>query len=200
MLSHRLAIPVNFLSSVSRCLHTHIHTHSPVIFCVCAVSLLGCRLCHCSLSHPLPERWRRWIASLTSASSCWRRDNLPVSDDPPVSCPCLLMQLVSEAQPMARLFLSNETRICSRSWSRWSGLVSCLVPSTLFTLLVCHACSYPCTERGGRWRWWRWDWGEGRATVPIFHPVNKLQKQMDLGAEIHLAPLEWLKPPFTDLF
>lgn len=32
--------------------------------------------------------------------------------------------------------------------------------------------------------------GEGRATVPIFRPVNKLQKQMDLGAEIHLAPLE----------
>lgn len=32
--------------------------------------------------------------------------------------------------------------------------------------------------------------GEGRATVPIFHPVNKLQKQMDLGAEIHLALLE----------
>lgn len=32
--------------------------------------------------------------------------------------------------------------------------------------------------------------GEGRATVPILRPVNKLQKQMDLGAEIHLAPLE----------
>lgn len=39
-----------------------------------------------------------------------------------------------------------------------------------------------------------------RATVPIFRPVNKLQKQMDLGAEIHLAPLEWLKPPIADLF
>lgn len=42
--------------------------------------------------------------------------------------------------------------------------------------------------------------GEGKATVPIFHPGNKLQKQIDLGAEIHLAPLEWLKPPFSDLF
>lgn len=32
--------------------------------------------------------------------------------------------------------------------------------------------------------------GQGRATAPIFRLVNKLQKQMDLGAEIHLAPLE----------
>ena len=67
------------------------------------------------------------------------------------------------------------------------------VSSTLFTLLVCHACSVLCSERRCvevmavvmvR------ELGEGKATVPIFRHVNELQKQMDLKSEIHLAPLE----------
>lgn len=38
------------------------------------------------------------------------------------------------------------------------------------------------------------------ATVPIFHPVNKLQKQMHLKPEMHSAPVERLEHSLADLF
>lgn len=37
-------------------------------------------------------------------------------------------------------------------------------------------------------------------TVPIFHPVNKLRKQMDLGTEMHSAPLKRLNLSLADHF
>lgn len=77
----------------------------------------------------------------------WRRASPPVSADPRQSLSA--NTTYGPSQIDAAVVPVKWTQMCSHSWTRWSGPISCLVPSTLLTLLVCHAWSYPCTERGG---------------------------------------------------
>lgn len=127
--------------------------------------------------------WRRRL-SVRGKPVCWRPS---VSQS--VSCPRL-------STVLQRFIPLRHVRTSTKAGA--DGVASCLLPSEPW--VSCHDCSFPCPG-GGQ--------GAGgevarlkqeRATVPIFRPVNKVQKQMDLGAEIHLAPLEWLKPPIADLF
>lgn len=157
------------------CIMSHIHTHNVFFAYMCGFVV--------QLSSPVPERWREWTISDISVSL------LLMSKWQSVSCPQL-----------SAVLCRKHTWTHQQRWSRWCALVSCLHAQHTI-----HPVSVPWLFIPLHWRRTRCEVEavrpkEERATVPIFRPVNKLQKQMDLGAEIHLAPLGWLKPPIADLF
>lgn len=167
----------------------HKHTHTTLSFSAHVCDFIVRSLTQCL-------RGEGGESSLCSQS-------LPVGDKPvfscqmtPVSCPWLLTQLRAEAQPMPQFFLLN-----IRAYIHIAGADGIKYPASFphrQRAVPVHSSVPKGDEVEVKVVAVRL--GKGRPTAPIFRLVNKLQKQMDLGAEIHLAPLEWLKPPFADLF
>ena len=143
------------------CEHTY-YTHTPVTLCMGLVSLMSCWFWNCPLSLAHSDAWEVKEVSRLSPISVFMLDagQWDHVSGPAVSCLCPWTQLMAETPPV------QQKLMCSLSWRRCH----------FAALLVCHACSYPMHLKGAGGEEVVW-LGEGRATVPIFHPVNKLQNR-----------------------
>lgn len=176
-------------------LFAHTFIHNPFIFCVCGFTVRFPWLPGCARDAKKANRLSD-ISIFVFGGELVRPCQLTS-----VSL-CPLTQVMAWAKSMWQLFLSNGHKCVHIAGADGQDLYPASCPAH-FSPSWCAMPIIPLHWKERRRRWWGglavW-LREGKATVPIFHPVNKLQKQMDLGAEIYLAPLKWLKPSFADLF